>query len=280
MARLASLHLRDERAELAASEPRVRARGFRLTVRDRELLRFIAGHPFVLACHVQELLGVDRAVAYRRLSGLINAGLLAHRRIFHAEPGVFQITPGGLGLIDSSLREPRLDLRSYRHDVGVGWLWLMARAGRFGSAEAVVSERELRGGYERARARRLDPLDPDPVLGEPAGLTVDLDATAARQQLHHPDILVCRPGGRRVALELELSLKSRARLERILLAYSLAPELEQVVYLTDSRAVSRALTAAVEAFALDGLVWVRYLEPVAGAPWWYWRSLRSGGWKS
>src|SRR5947209_10865196 len=103
---------------------RRRRRSFRITERDRELLAFVAAHPFVLAAHVRAWFGAGRSVCYRRLQALTDAGLLSFRRIFHAQPGCYQATNGGLGLAGSSLPRPRITLRTYAHDAGSVWLWL------------------------------------------------------------------------------------------------------------------------------------------------------------
>src|SRR5690348_5677130 len=87
-----------------------RARPFRLTDRDLELLAFVAAHRFALAAHLQAWLGTTSAVAYRRLAALVDVGLLSYRRIFHAQPGCYLMTNGGLAVIDSELPRPAIDL--------------------------------------------------------------------------------------------------------------------------------------------------------------------------
>lgn len=242
--------------------------GFRVTDRDLELLRFAAAHRFVLACHVQALWGSDRAVSYRRLSGLTRAGLLAHERIFHAQPGVYRATAGGLDAIDSPLPTPAVDLRTYRHDVGTAWLWLAARAGTYGSPLELWTERELRS-HDR---RDLTSGD------EPLGVEIDGYDRAGQPRLHHPDVLVITAGRHGTALELELSLKSRRRLERILLGYATSPHVDRAMYLTDAHHVARGLGEVVSALGLDGVVSVHYLPESDRDPdWWLWRSIGQGG---
>jgi hypothetical protein len=226
---------------------------------------FAAAHRFVLACHVEAFLGTDRAVAYRRLHGLTRAGLLSYRRIFHAAPGVFQVTNGGLALIDSPLSRPRVDLRTYRHDVGAAWLWLAARAGRFGPPARVWSERELRSHLPSEHAADLGAW----------AVTVDGVDRTGRPRVHHPDVLVLDAGGPGCALELELSVKSRRRLEQILLGYSACAGVREVVYVTDSEPVRRVLRTTIQAFGLDGLVSVQYLDATDhDRAWWLWPSIK------
>jgi hypothetical protein len=247
-----------------------RARPFLLTERDLELLAFVAVHRFVLAAHVHSWLGVDRAVAYRRLAGLVGAGLLSYERIFHAQPGCYLITNGGLGVIDSDLPRPSVDLRCYGHDTGIVWCWLAAINERFGAVDRLLSERELRSHDQRPnRADRR------------FGIPVDGYDRNGNQRVHYPDLVMVRPDGGRVAIELELSVKGRRRLEAILLGYHAAPQLGAVLYLTDSRRVANVVKDTVATYGLRELVQVRYFpspphtDRVAGRGQ-VWRSFLAG----
>jgi hypothetical protein len=226
------------------------SRRFLLTDRDLELLGFIAAHRFVLAAHVNSWLGSDRAVAYWRLSGLVGAGLLSYERIFHAQPGCYQVTNGGLGVIGSDLPRPTIDLRCYRHDLGVVWLHLAALEGRFGSCAQVVSERQMRSHDQQ----------PD-HQGERFAITLGEYAPNGRHRLHYPDLLVGGRDGRRVAVELELSMKGRRRLERILISYGGEHRITEVVYLTDRRQIAQAVSETAAECDLRELVQVRALPP-------------------
>jgi hypothetical protein len=227
-----------------------RARKFLLTDRDLELLRFIAAHRFVLAAQARAWLGSDRAVAYRRLSGLVGVGLLSYERIFHAQPGCYQVTNGGLAVIDSDLPRPSIDLRCYRHDVDVVWLALAALHGSFGSFDRALSEREMRS-HDQQPDRR------DERFAIPLG---DY-AASGRPRSHYPDVLLVAGDGRRVALELELSMKGRRRLESIFIGYGGERRITRVVYFTDRQSIAHAVAATAAACGVEGLVQVR---PAAG----------------
>ena len=226
-----------------------RRRGFLVTNRDRELLAFIAAHPFVLAAHVQAWLGPCMSVCYRRLQALVDAGLLSYRRIFHAQPGCYQITNGGLRVASSVLPRPRIDLHTYAHDAGAVWLWLAAREGAFGRPRRLLSEREL---------RHLDQLAE--AYDEPFGLPIPGKDRHGRQRAHYPDVSVVLEDTAHVALELELSLKGRRRLEEIVLAYSLERRLRAVVYVTNRRSVAAAVREQAAAYGAGDLVDVRYSD--------------------
>ena len=130
-----------------------RARSVQLTDADRALLAFAAEHRFVLAAQVALLLGSSDATAGARLRRLGRAGYVRRVRELHRGPAWHQITASGLRAISSELPAPRgFDLATHRHDAGLGWLMLAARAGRFGGVRRVVSEREMRSGDGRASA--------------------------------------------------------------------------------------------------------------------------------
>jgi hypothetical protein len=248
-----------------------------VTERDRRLLAFVAEHRIVLARQVQALLGASKTVAYDRLRGLAEKGLLKHSLVLHREPGWYQITRAGLAMIDSDLPPPRLDLRCYRHDIGVGWLWLAASRGAFGHVERIVSEREMRSrdaayaaaGWAtagRAEAGRgsAGPDGPGREIGldvrDPFGVHLGGVGPRGQIRLHYPDLLLIGHAGERVALELELSAKGGRRLETILTAYGADPNVAAVLYLAEKPGIRREVRSAAARLGITDLV---HVQPVA-----------------
>src|SRR3954469_9692988 len=132
-----------------------RGTGRVVTPRDIALVAWVASQRFVLAGQAQAWLGAGRVVTYRRLQALVSLGLLRHERIFHAQPGVYLATNGGLALCGSPLPRARVDLRCYRHDLGVVWLALALAREWGGGEEAsgrVVTEREMRSADGRSES--------------------------------------------------------------------------------------------------------------------------------
>ena len=199
--------------------------GFRLTARDLRLLEFIAAHRFVLAAHVTEWLGADRAVAYRRLGGLTDLGFLSHTRPFDDQPGAFQITSAGLKVIQSRLGAPLIDLGCFRHDAALVWLHLAIRAT---TGEEVLTERQMRAADRDGNE-------------EPFFLELHQLGPGGRPRRHYPDVVVLEPDRRWRAIELELTQKSRSRLELILIAYAAHPQITSVTYITDTPGVAQAV---------------------------------------
>ena len=239
---------------------RRRSSSQRVTARDRLLLEFLAEQRLVLAAHVQALLGVSATTALRRLRALEQAGLVDRDALFVGYPAHYRIRRTGLSLIDSRLPVPRRDF-DVRHDIGVAWLWLAARKGIFGELAEVVSERRMRShdGVEEHAVR---------VTGHPAretfGVPLSGLGAAGRPRLHYPDLLLVDRGGRRIAVELELSSKGRARRHRIIGGYAMDPRIDAVLYLVKDERIAREVQTTARRFGLQQRVLVQRARVGAG----------------
>jgi len=226
----------------------------RLTERDLELLSFLAEHRLSLPAHVAVLLGTSAGTAAARLARLAEARLLKRETALPGDPSWYRITRRGLAVIGSSLPTPKLDLRSYQHDVGVAWLWLAARGGAFGPVAEILGERRLRS-HDGAR-----------MPGEEA-LAVRLGGFGPRghERLHYPDLVLRTADGRRIALELELTPKAHTRLETILGGYGADPRFDGVVYLVERAAIARSVRNAARRLGVSDLVAIRRVRLAAGS---------------
>jgi hypothetical protein len=218
-----------------------------ITSRDQQLLAFLARHRMVRTDHAQALLGVSASVARARLARLAAAQFVAGEVVFHRQPAGWQITRRGLAAIGSRLPVPQHDLGAHTHDVGVAWLWLAARDGAFGALRTLHSERELRSAD--GPGRRAEPPLAVRVLGGvgPRG----------GERLHYPDLRFSTERGERVAVELELTSKSRTRRELILSSYAAEPSVDHVLYLVRDRRVGHAIAASARRLGLEDLVHVQ-----------------------
>jgi hypothetical protein len=227
----------------------------RITERDRLLLAFAAEHKLVLASQAMALLGTSIGAAARRLRDLRSDGLLCSDRLFDEQPLCWQVTREGLGVIESRLPAPRsVDRAGYRHDVGVGWLWLAAHAGVWGEMREVVSERAMRSRDGRSPG------------SERFGVRLGGLGPGGRERFHYPDLLLVDPRGNRIAVELELTSKDKRRLEGILAGYAADPRVAAVLYLVDRPAVGRAIQASARALGISDLVHVQPARWGQGAP--------------
>jgi hypothetical protein len=226
-----------------------------ITERDLTLLAFAAEHRFVIAAQVAVLLSATEAAADARLRALGKGGYLRSERKLFRQPASHQITRDGLRAAASDLPVPHpVDLAVYRHDLGLGWLMLAARRGRFGSMADVVSERRMRSHDGR-----------DPARSERFGVRRGGVGADGRERLHYPDMVAVTASGHRVAFELELSTKTRDRREGILAAYGADRDVDAVVYLVERAAVGRAIQRSAARVGVQDRVHVQKVS-FGGSP--------------
>jgi hypothetical protein len=242
--------------EISSSQP-ARARkaaDARLGDKDMRMLAFAAEHRFFLGAHARTMLGLSPRSASSRLGNLTDAGWLRYERKL-AGPGCYQITRRGLNLIGSTLPRPRaVDLATYDHEVGLGWLWLAAERGAFGALRRVFSERLMRS-QDRRRADAAERLSVRlPGVGPYGG-----------ERRHYPDLLLDTAGGHRVAVELELTRKSPARRAEILGGYALDGRIDAVLYLVETERAGRAIERSARAAGISDRVQVQLVEFTAGS---------------
>jgi hypothetical protein len=227
-----------------------------ITERDRLVLAFLAEQRLAVTPQIQALLGATPRVAQECLRSLRGGGYIEQQRIFDGYPACSRVTRKGLGAIGSRLPAPRVDLACYQHDVGLGWLWLAARAGIFGKLQQLRSERDLRSHDAR----------PD-RSGRALGVGLGIVGPGGREQLHYPDLLLQTATGSRVALELELTGKSQGRLARIMMGYAADRQIDAVLYLVPNRPLGERIAQAARTAGISDLVSVQLLAgPPQGAP--------------
>lgn len=224
-----------------------------LTDPDRRVLEFMAEHRMVLIAHVQRLLGTTALTAAGRMRRLSRGRYLTHNRTIARSVAPHQITRAGLRAIDSDLRAPRQVNSSEQHDVGLAWLWLAAQDGRFGALREVISERRMRSHDGREDGRE-------------APLAVRLGGATGKPNLHFPDLLLIDRSGKRIAIELELSSKTRVRREGILAGYAAADNVDAVLYLAGSAGIAREVSGSARKMGMADRLVVHRVEVRMPAP--------------
>lgn len=234
----------------ASPRSRARRRTVQLTERDRRLLQFAAEHRFVITEQVAVLLQIGHKTADERLRALRDGGYLVRSRELYRGPAQHRLTRAGLRAIGSDLPVPGPpDLSMYGHDVGLGWLMLAARRGRFGPVQEVVSERRMRSddGRRASEARAG-------AGRERHGVRLGGVGPGGRERLHYPDLVLVTASGHRIAFELELTSKPARRRETILAAYGGDRRIDAVVYLVTSPAAGRAVERSARRVGISDLV--------------------------
>lgn len=232
-----------------------RPRRILLGERDLALLSLLAEHRLALPTHAAALLGVSVKTAGTRLNRLGEGGFVRVQDPLPGEPRWYRITRKGLATIGSGLPPPRIDLRAYRHDVGATWLWLAARGGTFGPLSEIVAERRLRS-EDAGREPGAEPL----------GVRLGGFGPRGGPRLHYPDLMLRTADGRRIALELELSSKGRARLETILSGYGSDAQIDGVVYFVDKAHVARSVTEAARRLGVSSRVRIQRVRLAGATP--------------
>jgi len=221
-----------------------------LTKRDREIVRWIGRHGAVQAQHVMTRFALGRTAAYRRLHELVEFGLIRRHRLLYNEGGLLTATPDGLRWADlQPLTPARVSLALLPHTLASAALAALLEPDL--TDQTLLSDREHRAA-ERAAARPLASA----IIGSDRG---------DHRGLHQPDLVLIGAGGEPMtAIEIELTLKTKARLERILRGYLRNPNLATVRYYAPPQ-IADAVERAARATGADALLELAPL-PQAATP--------------
>lgn len=209
---------------------RVRTRWEKVeAARDRELLEWVARFRFVTVAATADRLEVAVVNARKRLQHLEAAGLLASSRQ-GGSAAIFYIANAGRQLLGLPWRAPPRGELQRDHELAI-----VEQVTRFERAAApgvrVMTERECRRA-ETEGAGRFHVS----VRGEgPRGLSE-----------RWPDIVIVDAQDRRVAVELEFSVKHTARLARIVDGFLRSREYAQVIYVVNNVPLARRLVGLID----------------------------------
>lgn len=219
-----------------------------LTRRDREIVRWIGRHGAVQAQHVMTRFSIGRTAAYRRLHELVEYGLIRRHRLLYNDAALLTATPDGLRWADlHGLTPTRISLVLVPHTIASAALAALLEPDL--TDQRLLSDREHRAA-ERAAARPLASA----IMGSGGG---DLGT------LHRPDlVLVGADGQPMTAIEIELTLKTKRRLERILRGYLRNTNLATVRYYAPPQ-IASAVERAARATGADAVLELTALPDAA-----------------
>lgn len=181
--------------------------------------------------HLGGALGVRRAATYRHVATGVQLGLLARRAPLRALPGLIVATREGHRWIGSGLAPARVTPPLVPH-------WISC------SEIARALESEFPGAriISAAELQLEEAIEEKPIASAEVGSEAN-----GSSRLHRPDLVVVN-GERPLAIEVELTPKSPARLERIMRGWRRARCVRGVRYYaaagTTRRAVERAIRKA------------------------------------
>jgi hypothetical protein len=180
----------------------------RLTQRDKEILQFINASGYCNAPQLCRRFSIKWWIVYRRMSLLMSAGLVMHKRVNFSEFGIYYLTPDGARFTDL----PPID--------GIS-----------------------KGGFDHQTilvdlVLRLRDLYPEATWVSERHLKHQKFYYGVGKLGHVADGILTFPDGKKFAIELELTSKSNARLEKILRAYGLQFEIEAAWYFCADSVIS------------------------------------------
>lgn len=188
--------------------------------RDADVLRWVNGFGFASADQIKSFMGVGQTAAYVRLKKLVEGGYLERERILHGQARIHKVTKKGvLASGDAVLPLGDVRLGTFRHDYKLVDLALML-------------EEETGGKFTPDRRIRHD-----------EGLS------GVGQLGHIPDGYLQIGEDKPIAIELELSVKSRARINSIINDYGGNLSVKEVWYYTDTQDVARAISKAADGYS-------------------------------
>ena len=203
--------------------------------REREIVSWVARLGAVSVEQIGRRFEVGRSVAYEQVRRLIGFGLLERRQTAIGDPTLISATRQGITYAGLGLTRPGIRIGEVDH-----WLTTVDVAieleRRFG-AERLVTERELRFDAK--------------LTGRPIGAGKLGETLNGHPRLHWPDLAVRTDEGL-VVYEVELTPKSKWRIEAIVRAWRRTREIERCVYVCPpSSPTQRIVHEAVRAVAAD-----------------------------
>lgn len=173
-----------------------------LSLSENDILQFIHEFGFCDISHLMKRFALGRSTAYQQMKILMRLGLLLHFRIALNRPGVYYLTPKSIRMLCLDLPAlHHIPWHIYDHQLTVVTLHLKCRE-RYSDA-VWLSERRLIQDKYHDRSSNQD---------------------------HLPDGALVFPDSTQYAIEVERSLKSRKRIEGILLDYGLQRRFKEVWY--------------------------------------------------
>lgn len=199
------------------------------------IVEWIGRHGAARAENVMTRFSIGRTATYRRLHELAEFGLVRRHRLLYNDGGLLTATAEGLRCAGLDRLTPaRISLALVPH--------MIASAALAAELEPQLHDGTLLSDREHRAAEN--------AAGEPIASAI----IGSHQGLHRPDFaLVRRDGDEVVAVEIELTLKNRTRLERILRGY-LRNQNVTVVRYHAAPPIADAVQRAARAVGADAIV--------------------------
>jgi hypothetical protein len=186
----------------------------KLTQRDVAILHFINEFGFCEMPQINQRFNLRRPRNYQVINKLVRHNLLQHEHIFYRRHGLFRLTQAGARFTPLPPLH-RVPLANYHHDLTLLNLYLKLRT-----------------------------LYPNTTWLSERRLKHDKYKLGVGQHGHLPDGVLVFPDGKHIAIEVELSCKSKQRLDAILKTYAAQFSLQEVWYFCRQTMLPRLQDAA------------------------------------
>lgn len=180
----------------------------RITQRDKDILQFINASGYCNAPQLGRRFSMKWWIVYRRMSQLIRAGLVLHKRVNFSQFGIYYLTPTGAKFTDL----PPIDGISkggFDHQILL--------------VDLILKLRDVYPEAHWVSERHLKHQKYYYGIGKSG---------------HVADGILVFPDGKKHAIELELTNKSNIRLEKIIRAYGVQFEIESAWYFCADSVIS------------------------------------------
>lgn len=173
-----------------------------LSEREKSILRFIHDFGFCESKHVMRRFNLGRSTCYAQIKLLERLGLVVHRISLAKRFGAYSLSQRGVKYLGGELPYlSRIPLAAYLHHVTVIDVYL----------ELIKKSQSIEWITERYLIKQKS----ENLTGS---------------KFHLPDAVVVMPDQGRIAIEVELTLKSKARLMEIITDYEVDKEYSGVWY--------------------------------------------------
>lgn len=172
----------------------------KLTQRDIEILKFINEFGFCEIKHIEKKFDLKKPRSYQVMNRLTNENLVFHKRIFHGRNGIFYLSRKGAVYTDLPAIV-NIPIAIYEHQLAI-----------------IEIHFKLLEQYPEAEwfsERRLNR---------------EKSANGIGQRGHISDGLLILPDNKKFAIEVELTMKGKLRLQGILRAYGGSLKVEEAWY--------------------------------------------------
>ena len=173
----------------------------KMTQRDVEILKFINEFWFCEITQIEKKFNLKQPRSYQIMNRLVRADLVIHKKIFHGRKGIFYLSKLGASYTDLP-QMTNLPVAIYDHQLAIIELHFKLMH-LFPNAEWVSERRLIQDKFAMGRMGRKG---------------------------HISDGLLLFPDDKKVAIEVELSMKGKSRLQKILGCYSGQFDINEIWY--------------------------------------------------